>query len=81
MVAVKIEEYFILNDVGYEKASAKGQNGVTPLHVAAALHRPDIVAMLASFGANVDAPTQNGFYTDLYADHVPVGPGDYAALR
>jgi hypothetical protein len=24
-----------------------------------------------------DAPTQNGFYTDLYVDHLPVGPGDY----
>jgi len=23
------------------------------------------------------APTQNGFYTDLYADHLPGGPGDY----
>lgn len=22
--------------------------------------------------------TQNGFYTDLYLDHLPVGPGDYA---
>jgi formylglycine-generating enzyme required for sulfatase activity len=52
---------FILNSVGYEKASAKGQNGVTPLHIAAALNKPDIVAILVSFGANVDTPTQNGF--------------------
>jgi hypothetical protein len=25
-----------------------------------------------------DAPTMNGFYTDLYADHEPDGPGDLA---
>jgi len=24
-----------------------------------------------------DAPTTNGFYTDLYADHLPTGAGDY----
>lgn len=24
-----------------------------------------------------DVPTQNGFFTDLYWDHVPLGPGDY----
>jgi len=24
-----------------------------------------------------DAPTRNGFYTDLYANHLPVGPGDF----
>lgn len=24
-----------------------------------------------------DAPTQNGFYTDIYADHLPTGAGDY----
>jgi len=24
-----------------------------------------------------DGPTQNGFYTDVYADHLPTGAGDY----
>jgi hypothetical protein len=24
-----------------------------------------------------NAPTQNGFFTDLYANHLPVGPGDF----
>jgi murein DD-endopeptidase MepM/ murein hydrolase activator NlpD len=34
-----------------------------------------VQAVLSNEG---DRPTENGFFTDLYSDHLPSGPGDYS---
>lgn len=52
---------FILKNVGAEKASEKGKNGVYPLHIAAALNKPEIIDILVSFNADVNVKTDNGF--------------------
>ncbi len=52
---------FILNNIGPEKASEAKEHKVTPLHLAAALNRADHIGVLISFGADIDARTDNGF--------------------
>jgi formylglycine-generating enzyme required for sulfatase activity len=52
---------FILNNAGSEEARRSDANGVTPLHIAAAMDKPDMIDLLASFGGDVNARTLNGF--------------------
>lgn len=52
---------FILKNIGAEKASQEGKNGVRPLHIAAALNKPEMIDILVSFNADVNAKTSNGF--------------------
>lgn len=52
---------FILQNTGREQASKPREHNVTPLHVAAALNRSEFIRVLISFGADIDARTENGF--------------------
>jgi len=50
-----------LNAGGSTLANTAAEGGVTPLHLASALDRADMIALLIAHGAWVDAPSAGGF--------------------
>jgi formylglycine-generating enzyme required for sulfatase activity len=52
---------FMVKNGGSEQVTKAEANGVTPLHVAAALNKAELVELLIAFGAGPDAKTDNGF--------------------
>ena len=51
----------ILTETGGAAAHAMAENGVTPLHIAAALNQADMVDALLEHGADIRAATEGGF--------------------